>query len=100
MFEVLEDKSTIKPTYPCGKVGNLVDAHRHGPRFAEWKLLDDLERHTGTKKKPECKTCVEHFLKNAEELELEKFFEEILEETRKARIQTNQMFEKLFSFNN
>lgn len=98
MFDVLEDKSTIKPTYPCGKTGPLVDVLRHGTPYATWKLIDDLEHHVGTRTKPECQVCVDALYKTPEEAGLDKFVDDLLVEARAARAAQKKALDDLFNF--
>ena len=100
MFDVLEDKSTIKPTYPCGKTGTLVDALRHGTTYATWKLTDDLERHVGTRTKPACQTCVDALYKTKEEASIDKFIDGLLVEARAAREAEEKALDDLLNYFN
>lgn len=98
MFDILEDKSTIKPTYPCGKTGPLVDVLRHGTTYATWKLTDDLEHHVGTRTKPACQTCVNVLYKTKEEVGLDKFIDDLLVEARAAKAADEKALDNLFNF--
>lgn len=98
MFDVLEDNATIKPTYPCGKAGPLVDALRHGTVYATWKLTDDLEHHVGTRTKPACQACVNALYKTPEDASFDKFVDDLLVEARTARAAQKQALDDLFNF--
>lgn len=61
MFKVLEDKDTILPAYPCGKLGRKVQVSYHGCNHAVWTLVDDFDQHVGAPRsitgKPKCQVC-------------------------------------------
>lgn len=51
------DDDVLAPVYTCGKRGESIDVQVHGVTYTVWKLLDNLEKHTGKRPKIACKIC-------------------------------------------
>ena len=51
------DDDVLAPVYTCGKRGESIDVQVHGVTYSVWKLLEDLEKHTGKRPKIACKIC-------------------------------------------
>lgn len=87
MFNTTRGSGIITVQYPCGGRGTAVDVDYHGPTWATWKLLDDLERHVFQGQKIKCVVCEKKLYHDTAEarIDFKAFVEGFTQSAKKAQ---------------